>query len=155
MDSSRDRGPGDELIQSALARARFLATGLSAGLLALLAISRLIDRSSSASGLAAPVALAGIISPVVAYRLYAWVQSSLRPEAGLRERCGAFLKANIIAFSVTAGVGLCGVVVFVFSGSIQALIGVVTHVIVAGALWPIPERMDRFLEAESSEREEG
>jgi len=155
MDSSRDRGADDELIRSALARARFLAAGLSAGLLGLLAVSRVIDRPPSATMFAAPVALAGIISPVVAYRLYAWIQSLVRPEAELEERCRAFLKANIIAFSVSGGVGLCGVSVFVFTGSLQALIGAVSHVIIAGALWPIPERMDHFLETEPSEREEG
>jgi hypothetical protein len=159
MDACSDRGHDGELIRSTLIRstlirARRLATGLSVGLLALLAVSRLFDVSASIAILVAPVALAGIISPVVAYRLYEWRRTLVPADAGLAERCQAFLTATSNAFMVSATVGLGGVAVHVLTGSIEALIGVVTHVIVAGALWPQPERLERFLDVEQPAKEE-
>jgi hypothetical protein len=96
--------------------------------------------------LVVPVALAGLISPVIGYRLYLLIGSRVGPGADLETRCGAFQHATVIALLVTEGVAVLGIVTYLLSGDLAALAGAVTHVLLAGAIWPSRVRLENFCE---------
>ena len=54
--------------------------------------------------------------------------------------------ATVTALGVTEVAGLFGVVAYILSGRLIALSGVLTHIILAGAIWPSRERYDAFVD---------
>jgi hypothetical protein len=96
--------------------------------------------------LVVPVALAGLVSPVIGYRLYFLVGSRTAPDADIEARCGAFQAATVIALAVTDGAALLGIVTYMLSSDLAAMTGVVTHVLLTGAIWPTRVRLESFLE---------
>lgn len=127
-----------------VARARVIVLALTLGVLAFAALGEFIGARTGPRALVAPAALAGVVSPVIGYRLYHWLQERGRTSATVEARCAAYLRATVVAVAVTEGVALFGVVAYLLSGEIAALIGVVTHVVLAGALWPTPEKLTSF-----------
>jgi hypothetical protein len=132
--------------RSAVAQARIIAAALAAGVLVLAAISGVVRLPPSLFSLATPAGLCGLVSLVIGYRLYAWLRERVPSGASHRQRCAAFVRATIVALAVTESTALFGVIVFWLSGEPIALIGVATHIILAGALWPGPERLRAFVE---------
>ena len=51
-----------------------------------------------------------------------------------------------MALGLTEGIALFGLVVFMLSAGLPALIGTATHVLLAGAIWPTAERLEAFTE---------
>jgi len=96
--------------------------------------------------LVVPVALAGLVSPVVGYRLYFLVGSRTKPDADVEARGGAFQAATVVALSVTNGAALLGIVTYMLSSDLAAMTGVVTHVLLSGAIWPTRVRLESFCE---------
>ena len=96
----------------------------------------------------------GLVSPVIGYRLYAWSRERMPPGRVAPRAAPTFLRATSLALAVTEGVALFGIVALLGSAPLlAALIGVVTHVILAGAVWPTPERLESFLEPRRRRRE--
>ena len=137
-----------------VARARAMAAALAAAVLLLTAVSGALPSPRSLDSLAAPAALTGLVSLLIGFRLYHWLRERIPAGASDEARQATFLQATIIALAVTEAVALFGVVVYWFSGDPFALVGVVTHVILVGAVWPTPERLETFRQA-SPDRAEG
>jgi len=137
--------------ESTLTRTRLVLGALTAGLLILTALSGLIRLPARTAVLVGPASLLGIVSPVIGLRLYVWIRSRIPRAAGRSARLAAFYKANVTALGVTDAIGTLGLLGFLLSGQIVCLFGVLSHVLLAGALWPTQERMDRFLKAGSGE----
>ena len=122
-------------------RARLFATvAVGLDLLAAALVASVGPRPTVAlAALAPPAGLIGIVAPVIGYRLYLYLgETSVRP---LGER---FVVATSAALGITAGAAALGILAFFVSNRPAALIGLVTHVLLAGALWPSSERLESF-----------
>jgi hypothetical protein len=128
-----------------LLRARLIVGALIVGVLILTAVSGWMPRVDGVGGLVVPAAVVGAACPAVAFRLYQLLRERITPTATSALRRETFLRANVLAFAITEGAALFGVVVFALTGSPLALIGVVMHVLLAGALWPTEERLAGFV----------
>ena len=135
MDSDRET----------LLRARLIVGALIGGVLILTALSGWMPRVDGMEGLVVPAAVVGAASPAVAFRLYQLMRDRLTPTATATRRREAFLRANVIAFAITEGAAMFGVIVFALTGSPLALIGVLMHVLLGGALWPTEEKLAGFV----------
>lgn len=94
---------------------------------------------------AVPAALAGLVAPAIGYRVYLGVRA-VRPGAtSRRERAAAFRRATILSAAVTESAAMLGIIAYVMSADWAALTGVVTHVILVGAVWPSRERLESFV----------
>jgi hypothetical protein len=142
-------GPGGagEREDEILGRARLLAAALAGGVLLLTAISGVVDVPPVTRALTAPAALLGIVSPLLGFRLFAWLRDRSATEISHAARCAAYLRATVLALSVTEAAAIFGVISFWIGGGLESLIGVVMHVILSGALWPTPEKIETFLSA--------
>lgn len=130
----------------ALKQARRFAGALAAGVLVLAGASGFVGARPVFPSLGAAAALAGLISPVIGYRLYAWLRERYPAEASHVERCAGFVRATLLSLAVSESVALFGIFAYWFSAALPALIGVVTHVILVGAVWPTDERLEAFLD---------
>jgi len=128
---------------------RLMAGGMAAGVLFVAALSGLFEPTGALSVLIGPAALFGLVGPVLGYRLYLLLRERIPAEADAVERRRVFLRATLSALSITEAAALFGVLVFVFSGEWYAAVGVATHIILTGAIWPTQERLDAFLETRS------
>lgn len=128
-----------------LLRARLIVGALVGGVLILTALSGFVPRVGGMTGLVAPAAIAGAVSPAVAFRLYQMRRDRLSGGDGASVRRQAFLRANVLTFAITEGAAVFGVIVFALSGAPLALIGVLMHVLLAGALWPSEEKLAGFV----------
>lgn len=137
--------------QATLRQARLIAGALAAGVLLLTALSGVVRISPSLPAIASLAALLGIVSPLVGFRLYAWLREREPARASHAVRCATFLRATILALVVTEGVAMFGIVAYWLTSEPQALIGVVTHIILVGAVWPTPERLESFLQRDGAE----
>lgn len=93
--------------------------------------------------------LAGIVAPAIGYRIY---RAEFEPPAGAdREAIHTeFLKRNRSAIRVTEIGGFLGLLAWTIGGDPVSLTGLATHTLLAGAIWPTPERLANFAgEAES------
>jgi hypothetical protein len=135
-----------ELERRVLGQARTIAAALAAGVLLLTALSGIVRIPGGPAAIASLAALLGIVSPLIGYRLYAWQRERDGVEGSHSRRCASFLRATVLALAVTEGVALLGVVAYWLTAEPHALIGVVTHVILVGAVWPTSERLANFIE---------
>lgn len=138
-----DDGPSPA---TTLNTARLMAGGMAAGVLFIAALSGLFEPSGALSALIGPAALFGLVSPVLGYRLYLLMRERVPTAADTPERCRTFLRATLSALSITEAAALFGVLVFVFTAEWYAAVGVATHILLTGALWPTQERLGTFLE---------
>jgi hypothetical protein len=113
--------------------------------LLLAAVAEWFAPTSRVEFLVLPAGLLGIVSPVIGYRLLAMFEERVPAGAGLERGCQAFLRATLLAAGAGEGIALLGVVAWMLSGRLTALIGLVTHVILVGAIWPSAARLDRFI----------
>ena len=58
----------------------------------------------------------------------------------------------LILFSTLGGIALFGIVAYLLSGAFAALVGVATHMILIGAVWPTPGKLESFLDTRSSQQ---
>jgi len=143
------QSPDAEPVESsALARSRLIAGGSVVGVLLVAAVGSLFDPGRRLESIAPTVGLLGIVSPVIAYRLYLWEKERIPPQADSTRRARGFVRATLIAVSVSESIALSGVVAYVLSGRIVALLGVLTMVLLVGAIWPTSERLESFSSAD-------
>lgn len=130
-----------------LRQARLLCGAMAAGVLALAAATSLVEPRPAFPVLGSAAALAGLVSPLIGYRLLAWLRERVPPGASHAERCAGFLRATLLSVAAGESVALFGIVAYWLSAVLAALIGVVTLVILVGAVWPTPEKLDSFLDS--------
>jgi hypothetical protein len=115
-------------------------------LLGLTAVSGWVP-SRDGLGLGVTIAsLAGLVAPVLGYRLYLWQQERIPDDADGATRCAHYLRAVTLALSATELSALFGVAMYALTRRPFALAGVLTHVLLSGALWPTPEKLEPFLD---------
>lgn len=132
--------------ESTLRSARLIAAAIAAGPVVFAAAVVAIGGTPASSSLVFPAILAGLIALPVAWRLYAALQSG-GAAAGEDARCRRLVTATVAALAVTEGAALFGIVAFMLSREWAALVGVATHVILAGAIWPTDAKLESFLES--------
>ncbi len=127
---TRDAGPDPAERLGAARRAvgGSLATLLGFALLLVL-LAALADGAGVAWA-ALPAGLAGIVAPAIGYRLY---------RRGLRAT--DFVRAHVRAMRATEFGGFLGLLGWLVSDDWTALTGLLTHTLLAGAIWPTPERL--------------
>ena len=133
-------------VEAAFHQARVLVGALVAGPLVGMAAIGLFDPPARVAALVAPASLLGLVSPVIGYRLYHLLRERIPVDAGVEMRCRAYVRANLAALAVTEGAALFGLVAYSLSSELFTLVGVGAHVLLAGAIWPSPERLELFLE---------
>lgn len=143
------RADGDGANHATVARARLIAGALVAGVLLLTTASGLMRAKAGLGGTVVPAAVLGAVGPVIGFRLYLLTRDRIPREAPEALRRAAYLRAVLLALAVTEAAALFGVVIHGLTGNPLALIGVLTHVLLAGAIWPSPERLETFLEVPS------
>ena len=104
---------------------------------------KVVDRGGSRGS---SWASAGLVSPVIAYRLYSLLGAKTPRDAALGVRCKAFQRVTVVALSVTAGAALFSIVTYAMSSDLAAMTGVVTHVLLSGAIWPSRVRLESYLD---------
>jgi hypothetical protein len=134
-----------QLIRATLIRSSIVIGAITVGPLLITIVSAFVRFSSELQYLVAPAALLGIVSPVIGFRVHLGLKRRVPPDAGLEQRCQRFFTATIMPLAVTESIALFGVVAFMLSGAPASLIGVLTHVILAAAIWPTPERLEHFM----------
>jgi hypothetical protein len=145
-----DTAGGEGANRATVARARLIAGALVAGVLLLTTASGLIRATAGLGGTVIPAAVLGAVGPVIGFRLYLLTRDRIPRDAPDDRRRAAYLRAVLLALAVTEAAALFGVVVHGLTGNPLALIGVLTHVLLAGAIWPAPERLETFLESPSA-----
>lgn len=140
----------EELLDSTVMRTRVMVAALVGGVLTLLFVATFFSLNTPVTFLIFPVGLIGLISPVLGYRLYLYVRSKVADAADIEGRAGSFVRATLTAMAVTEGIAFCGVVVYMLTGGALALTGVLTHLLLAGAIWPTREKLDLFLDSSGS-----
>ena len=110
-----------------------LATRLAvsvAVVIGVLALSAAVRRETALAVAGEAVAIVGIFSLPVAYRLY---------------RKGEEVRtATLRAATVTAVAALAGAVVIAGGGAWSAVSGALAHLLLVGVIWPTPERLRNF-----------
>lgn len=124
-----------------VADARAVVLGVGAFVLAAAAIVAAVGprHVPVGPGLAPVAGLVGLIAPVVGYRSYLYLGETSRRPLGPR-----FVAATALGVGVTGAAAVLGVVAFYLSSRLPALIGLVTHVMLTGAIWPSDWRLDAF-----------
>ena len=144
MEDQRTRDGAED---RALTATRTVAAAMLVAVLALAAIAyRIGPGTGDFRVLVIPAALAGLVSPVIAYRLYSLLGAKTPRDAALGVRCKAFQRVTVVALSVTAGAALFSIVTYAMSSDLAAMTGVVTHVLLSGAIWPSRVRLESYLD---------
>jgi hypothetical protein len=128
-----------------LSLTRLIVGALIGGVLLLTALSGFMPRLDGMEGLVVPAAVVGAASPAVAFRMYQLLRDRLAGGASATLRRQAFVRANVLCFSITEGAAIFGVVVYALTGAPLALLGVLMHVLLGGALWPSEEKLAGFV----------
>jgi hypothetical protein len=132
------------LKKATLLRSTIVIGAITAGVLAMTIVAVFIRLSSEMRSLMPPAALLGIVSPVIGYRIHLAIKRRIPPDAGIEQRCQSFFMATIIPMAVTESIALFGLIAFMLCREPACLIGVLTHVILAAAIWPTRERLELF-----------
>jgi protein-S-isoprenylcysteine O-methyltransferase Ste14 len=140
--SEQERSGSQPDVERALAPMRVVALALSLGPLLVLGALLLVPASPPSRGLVAPAALAGLVALAIGYRLYRSMLARIAPGAHADARRAVLRTATIASLSVTESTALFGAVAFYFSREPFALAGLVSHLILAGAVWPTCGRLD-------------
>ena len=138
--------PEPDEVDSSVTVARTIVAGLVGSVLLLALLSALYDPAIGFDVLTAPAALLGLVSPVLGFRIHTTREQEIPAAADSLERRARYLRAIVYPLAVTQGGAMFGVVSFWLGGGVFSLVGVLTHLLLAGALWPSPERLTRFLE---------
>jgi hypothetical protein len=140
-----------ERIESTLLQARLIAGGMGAGVLLLALVAGWLDLRAGLHVLTAPAALLGLTAPVVGYRIFLWQRDRSATGTGADDRCARFLKATVMALAVSEGIATFGLVAFMLGAGPFALVGVLGHLLLSGALWPNEEKLALFLQRGSAD----
>lgn len=113
---------------------RLIAGAIVGGSIALWAVSYYLAHDGGPQMLVMISALAGLVSPVVGYRIYRLIWE--RRPLGEQEASAAFVRANIIALAIVEGASLLGAVSYMVTENPLSCIGLFTQILLTGAIWP-------------------
>jgi hypothetical protein len=122
-----------------LGTARLVAALLGVGPLLLLALTLAVPPDPASSPLVVPAGVLGLVAPAVAWRVQASAREKGRGSAAAGHR--AYVRSVVAGLSITEAAALLGVLAWLLSGQVQALIGLPMHLVMVGALWPTEERL--------------
>ena len=137
---------GETSERGAVGRARRRAGLLVLAALIPTAVSGVLPLRARVEFLAMPAALAGLVGPVIGYRLYLLFRERIDADSEVGERCRGFVRATTYALSITAAIAVAGAILFALTHEVATLVGALGHVLLAGAIWPSAERLEAFLE---------
>ena len=123
---------------------RIIACAIVGGSIAFWTIVYFVSHDGGPEIMVTMAVLVGLVAPVAGYRIYRRIWE--RRPAGEQEASAAFLRANIIAFAIAEGASLFGAVGYLLTGNPLTCIGLITQVLLAGAIWPNEQRLQSFLE---------
>jgi hypothetical protein len=123
---------------------RIIACAIVSGSIAFWIIVYFISQEGGPEIMVTIAVLAGLVAPVAGYRIYRRIWER-RPD-GEQEASAAFLRANIIALAIAEGASLFGAVTYLLTGNPLTCTGLITQVLLTGAIWPNEQRMRSFLE---------
>jgi hypothetical protein len=135
-----------------IGKGRALALALFAGQAVLWAVIHVIDTDTVSRLLVGPSVLAGLVAPVVAYRVYLKIGSGVPPDASHDAVAAAYLRAILIALAITEATSLLCAVAFLLSGDRMTYVGPAMHLILTGAIWPREERFESFKQGSEHRR---
>jgi hypothetical protein len=129
------------IVEATVARNRVIVVALAGGVVLLAAVSGVVDIEPVplAARASLAVGLAGLIALVAAWRLYSSMVASIE-SAIVEQGLARYTTALVTALAITEGVAFLGVVCYMLGGRIEALTGIVTHVLLTGVLWPTAEK---------------
>jgi hypothetical protein len=129
---------------AALRTARAIAAALVAGPPVLMLLPLVAPLDADLSRLVAPVVLIGIVNPLLAYRVYL-SQREGKPASGAgKGPAERFVRATVLALGVSELVALLAVIGYWLTSRPVTLLGLATHFLAAGAIWPTEERLEAF-----------
>lgn len=141
------REPGSQgAPERALAAARLVAAMMALAPVLLFVVAHAVRREPTLSSLAPAAAVAGLLVPMVGYRLYHGLRGRIPPEADVPAKSAAFLRATLLALAVSDGVATFGGVAYFLARDPVTYLCLATHLILTGAVWPSPSRLEHFLE---------
>lgn len=143
IESPQAGGPPERV---AVGRARVRAAVLVLAVLIPTAFSGVLPLQARVESLAMPVALAGLVGPVIGYRVYLLLGERVGSDSTVPERCRSFVRATTYALAITATTAVAGATLFALTHRITTLAGVLGHLLLAGAIWPSAERLESFLD---------
>lgn len=132
--------------QTAVRQAQLIVGVILASALAIAAVAVSIGPQAHVPAAVLPVALAGLVSPVIGFRLPLWLRDRMEPATPIDRRCGAYVRATLLGVAVGEVAAILGVAGYTLSGEPIALVGVATLVLLTGAIWPSEERIRAFVE---------
>jgi hypothetical protein len=129
---------------SATARARLPAASLLSGVLVVWVAVYLVPGEPARAAWAGAASLLGLVSPVIGYRLYGWLESRVSPGTGPAGIDRAWIRATVYALAVTGAAALLCAIAFLLTRDPTTHLGPAMHVLLTGALWPSSERRNAF-----------
>ena len=129
------------VVETTVARNRLIVLALVSGVVVLAGLAGFIEFEPIpvAASASLPLGLAGLISLVIGWRVYA-AMSQPAEGAEVEDHLARYSVALIASLAITEGVAFLGVVCYMLGGEIVAMTGVVAHVMLTGVLWPTAEK---------------
>jgi len=141
-----------ERIDATVATGRMMTVTLSGGLFVIAAVAALFPRSDGGSFIMRTslfIGLAGLVALVAGWRLFA-IQRERRHDRDVESACADYQRALLLSLSITEGAAMLGVTWYYLGGGPLVLSGVMTHMLLVGALWPTAEKLEAFVGLRSS-----
>ena len=136
-----------EAVDTTVARMRLIVLALTAGVLALATASGFIELGvlefARVAGMLA--GLAGLVVLPAAWRVYLAMREGSSDVADVQTGCNRYSSAVLMALAMSEGVAFIGIVFYLMGAEIVSMLGVVTHVLLTGVLWPTAEKVHPFL----------
>lgn len=145
--SGKGYAAGDESVVRTLRIARVISGGLLVGVLVATFVAHVVVPDRRVNVLVLPAALAGLVAPVIGYRLYHGLRGRVSPRSRVATRLEVFVRATVSALAVTEAAALFGAAAYWAGRDWAALTGVATHLLLTGAVWPSGIRLEVFLES--------
>ncbi len=150
-------GPADGTVDQAVRITRLIGLGLGAGPILFLIPAHLFAMGGMDQAMRPLQIVAGalgLVAPAAGYHLFLAAKGRCDAETGLDgdSRVRRFTQAFIVALAASEGGALLAAVAYFLTGQPLTLLGVAAHLLIVGALWPSPERVQWFIQpAESAE----
>ena len=138
-------------IDAAVLRTRLIAAALVAGPIPVVVAGWFLSPLTDGLGsFAIAFGAIGLIAPAAGYHLFLSGKSRLDASGPSEdaERIKQYEQSFLFALSLSEGGALLGCVAWLLTGLTPTLIGVATHILVVGALWPSRGLVEWFIRPE-------
>jgi hypothetical protein len=131
-------------VAAIIARCRIVLGALAFAPLIVAGVLAAVDLRAQVGPLALPAAIFGAIAPVVSLRQFGRLRSRVAPGVPLETRGEHYLTALLVAVGITEAAAFAGVLISEFTGEPLAMLGLATHLVLVGVVWPNEERFAAF-----------